>query len=90
MKAKASFTITPGSEQVRKTIQRDGYVDDFEKLGAKTSRGISVTSNIMFLERIFNEIFKDEVSFYSHYKNDTIVENNYLKKYPEKNKAPAP
>ena len=25
-----------------------------------TSRGISVTSNIMFLERIFNEIFKDE------------------------------
>ena len=35
LKAKASFTITPGSEQVRKTIQRDGYVDDFEKLGAK-------------------------------------------------------
>ena len=26
LKAKASFTITPGSEQVRQTIQRDGYV----------------------------------------------------------------
>jgi len=35
LKAKARFTITPGSEQVRQTIQRDGYVDDFEKLGAK-------------------------------------------------------
>ena len=35
LKAKAKFTITPGSEQVRQTIQRDGYVDDFEKLGAK-------------------------------------------------------
>ena len=34
LKAKASFTITPGSEQVRQTIQRDGYVGDFEKLGA--------------------------------------------------------
>jgi aconitate hydratase len=35
LKAKADFTITPGSEQVRQTIQRDGYVDDFNKLGAK-------------------------------------------------------
>ena len=35
LKAKANFTITPGSEQVRQTIQRDGYVNDFEKLGAK-------------------------------------------------------
>ena len=35
LKAKASFTITPGSEQVRQPIQRDGYINDFEKLGAK-------------------------------------------------------
>ena len=35
LKAKANFTITPGSEQVRQTIQRDGYINDFEKLGAK-------------------------------------------------------
>ena len=31
---KATFTITPGSEQVRSTIERDGYIDIFEKLGA--------------------------------------------------------
>lgn len=31
--AKSQFTITPGSEQVRATIARDGMVDDFEKVG---------------------------------------------------------
>ena len=35
LKAKADFTITPGSEQVRQTIHRDGFVDDFHKIGAK-------------------------------------------------------
>lgn len=33
LKAKASFTITPGSEQVRATIARDGFLGDFEKIG---------------------------------------------------------
>jgi aconitate hydratase len=33
--AKAEFTITPGSELVRYTIDRDGFLDDFEKMGAK-------------------------------------------------------
>lgn len=32
---KAEFGINPGSEQVRYTIERDGYIDTFEKLGAK-------------------------------------------------------
>ena len=32
---KAEFGINPGSEQVRFTIQRDGFIDIFEKLGAK-------------------------------------------------------
>jgi aconitate hydratase len=32
-KAKAEFTITPGSEQVRFTIERDGLLDTFEKIG---------------------------------------------------------
>jgi len=32
-KAKAAFTITPGSEQVRATIERDGYSDTFSKVG---------------------------------------------------------
>lgn len=26
LKCKAAFTITPGSEQIRATIERDGYV----------------------------------------------------------------
>lgn len=33
LKAKSEFTITPGSEQVRFTVQRDGILDDFEKIG---------------------------------------------------------
>ncbi len=33
IKAKSEFTITPGSEQVRYTVERDGYLDTFEKMG---------------------------------------------------------
>lgn len=33
LQAKAEFTITPGSEQVRYTVHRDGYLDIFEKMG---------------------------------------------------------
>src|SRR5664279_3249629 len=33
LKAKAEFTITPGSEQVRYTVDRDGYLKTFEKMG---------------------------------------------------------
>ena len=35
LKTKAEFTITPGSEQVRYTIERDGFIDTFNKIGAK-------------------------------------------------------
>ena len=35
LKTKAEFTITPGSEQVRYTIERDGFIATFEKIGAK-------------------------------------------------------
>jgi aconitate hydratase len=35
LKAKAMYTITPGSEQVRYTIERDGYIDTFTKIGGK-------------------------------------------------------
>ncbi|MFT4093403.1 MAG: aconitate hydratase, partial [Niabella sp.] len=34
LKTKAEFTITPGSEQVRYTIDRDGFLDTFDKIGA--------------------------------------------------------
>lgn len=33
LKAKAKYTITPGSEQVRFTIERDGFINTFEKIG---------------------------------------------------------
>src|SRR4051812_2780867 len=35
LKTKAEFTITPGSELVRYTIERDGFIDTFDKIGAK-------------------------------------------------------
>jgi aconitate hydratase len=34
LKTKAKFTITPGSEQVRYTIERDGFINVFDKIGA--------------------------------------------------------
>jgi len=35
LKTKAEFTITPGSELVRYTIERDGFINAFDKIGAK-------------------------------------------------------
>ncbi|UOB18301.1 aconitate hydratase [Abyssalbus ytuae] len=34
LKTKSNFTITPGSEQVRYTIERDGFIKTFDKIGA--------------------------------------------------------
>jgi aconitate hydratase len=34
LKTKAQYTITPGSEQVRYTIERDGFLEVFDKIGA--------------------------------------------------------
>ena len=34
LRTKARFTITPGSEQVRHTIERDGFIETLEELGA--------------------------------------------------------
>ena len=33
LKSRSEFTVTPGSEQVRYTIERDGYIDIFENIG---------------------------------------------------------
>ena len=33
LKVKSEFTVTPGSEQIRYTIDRDGLLNDFEKMG---------------------------------------------------------
>ncbi|MCS6794696.1 MAG: aconitate hydratase [Raineya sp.] len=35
LKVRAEFTITPGSEQVRYTAERDGLLDVFDKIGGK-------------------------------------------------------
>ena len=35
LETKAEFTITPGSELVRYTIERDGFIATFEKMGGK-------------------------------------------------------
>ncbi len=34
LRTKSKFTITPGSEQVRYTIERDGFIDTFNNIGA--------------------------------------------------------
>lgn len=34
LKVKSEFTVTPGSEQIRYTIDRDGLLEDFTKMGA--------------------------------------------------------
>ena len=35
LSVKSGFTVTPGSEQVRFTIERDGFIDTFNKLYIK-------------------------------------------------------
>ena len=35
IEAKATLTVTPGSEQVRYTIQRDGFIDLFQQIGGE-------------------------------------------------------
>ena len=35
LKAKSEYLINPGSEQIRYTIKRDGFLDVFDKIGAK-------------------------------------------------------
>ena len=33
LKVKSEFTVTPGSEQIRYTVERDGILDEFESIG---------------------------------------------------------
>ena len=35
LEVKADYTVTPGSELVRYTVERDGFLDTFEKIGGK-------------------------------------------------------
>jgi aconitate hydratase len=40
IKAKIGFMVTPGSEQIHKTIQRDGQLEIFNKIGGKRLRSL--------------------------------------------------
>jgi aconitate hydratase len=42
LKSKAEFSITPGSELIRYTIERDGFIDVFNAIGAKYLRMLAV------------------------------------------------
>jgi len=35
LKTKSNFFVTPGSERIRATIERDGQTSELEKVGAK-------------------------------------------------------
>lgn len=35
LKVRSEFLVTPGSEQIRATIERDGLIEIFEKIGGK-------------------------------------------------------
>ena len=35
LKFKSEYTVTPGSEQVRQTVERDGFLNDFTEIGGK-------------------------------------------------------
>ncbi len=52
IKAKSLFTVTPGSEQIRATIQRDGQLDTLEEFG-----GMVLYENFSFL-RILTPLLK--------------------------------
>ncbi|VDO44930.1 unnamed protein product, partial [Onchocerca flexuosa] len=44
LKAKSKFTITPGSEQIRATMERDGLTDIFQNFGGIGEKNTIVTS----------------------------------------------
>jgi hypothetical protein len=95
-----SFKTLPNLDQVKSEVDKSkskllyyrynsNSIKDFsiyKPKGKSTLPNWSIKENkkVLKSERVENKIFKDEVSFYNHYKNDTVVETNYLKKYPEK------
>ncbi|KAF8906886.1 aconitase family-domain-containing protein [Mucidula mucida] len=51
LEAKSKFTITPGSEQVRATIERDGQIAAFEDIGGMYANSIITSYNRNFTGR---------------------------------------
>ena len=95
-----SFKTPPNLSQVKSAVDKSKsdllyynwnlkYVENFNIYKPKNKSTLSAWSlkenkKALKSERVENRIFKDEDSFYNHFKNDSIVQTNYLKKYPEK------
>ena len=95
-----SFKTPPNLSQVKSAVDKSKsdllyynwnskYVENFNIYKPKNKSTLSAWSlkenkKALKSERVENRIFKDEDSFYNHFKNDPVVQTNYLKKYPEK------
>ena len=95
-----SFKTPPNLSQVKFAVDKSKsdllyynwnskHVENFNIYKPKNKSTLSAWSlkenkKALKSERVENRIFKDEDSFYNHFKNDSIVQTNYLKKYPEK------
>jgi len=95
-----SFKTLPNLDQVKSEVDKSkskllyyrynsNSIKDFsiyKPKGKSTLPNWSIKENKKALksERIENKIFKEENSFYNHYKNDSDIETNYIKKYPKK------
>ena len=62
--AKAEFGITPGSEQVRYTIERDGFIDTFEKLELKFLQMLADHVLVSGIEKVQKK--KKKIPLYIH------------------------
>ena len=51
LKSKGTFYITPGSEQIRATIERDGLADTMREFGGEFSLGLLCSIDHYFLLR---------------------------------------
>ena len=45
LKSKGTFYITPGSEQIRATIERDGLADTMREFGGEWSLSVQICSS---------------------------------------------
>ena len=95
-----SFKTLPNLSQVKSAVDKSKsdllyykwnskYVENFNIYKPKDKSSLpawSLKENKKALksERIENKIFKEENSFYNHYKNDSDIETNYIKKFPKK------
>lgn len=65
LKCKAQFTVTPGSEQIRATIERDGYVSQNQHLASDSDMSdIRHLYNCVCLKDAGKDFFKFMLSLF--------------------------